>query len=247
MNGGLDYTERKTVRAQRHLEALQGEIGVFLGSEPVTCTEQDDIEKRVHIFRFELRPMPVEIPLLVGEILYNLRSGPDHLVWQLSLLSRRTPSRDTAFPVHSDRSRRSEDRFRRATWDIPCEAVEIIKSLQPYTRGENFKSHPLWQLNKLSNVDKHISIPINSTELKFDSGPPDIKARFSYVNIYQGVEVSVPLEVKDKIYFKPRAPELIFGSPIDDPSPPFEITRGIAEIHEFVRDEVIPRFDRFFL
>ena len=247
MNGGLDYTAQKTVRAKGHLEALQGEIRMFLSSEPITRTEEDDIENGVHIFRFELRDFSVEIPLLVGEIAYNLRSGLDHLAWQLSLLSGRTPSRDTAFPIQNDRSKRSEDRFRRTTWDIPCEAIEIIKSLQPYARGEDFKSHPLWQLNKLCNVDKHTTIPISCTELTFDSGTPDVEAEFFRKEINQGVEVIVPLEVKDKVYFNPRKPKLILGFPIDKPGTPFELTGGITGIYEFVRDEVIPRFERFFL
>ena len=246
MNGGLDYTVQKTVRAQRHLETLQGEIRKYIRSEPITRSGKDDIEKGVHILRFELRDFPVKIPLLVGEIAYNLRSGLDHIAWQLSLLSGRTP-RNTAFPAHSNRTRRSECKFRSATQGIPCEAIEIIKSLQPYARGKNFKSHPLWQLNKLCNVDKHVSMAINSTEISIDYGPSDIAARVHFERIYQGVEVVIPLELKDKIYFNPREPKLIFGFPIDKPSTPFEITGGITGIYEFVRDEVIPQFERFFL
>jgi len=34
-------------------------------------------------------------------------------------------------------------------------AQAIIKRLQPYTRGDEFASDPLWKLNELSNMDKH--------------------------------------------------------------------------------------------
>ncbi len=34
-------------------------------------------------------------------------------------------------------------------------AHAVIESVQPYKRGDDFRSHPLWVLHELSNLDKH--------------------------------------------------------------------------------------------
>ena len=54
---------------------------MFLESDPITITEQDDAEKGVHIRCFEAI-IPQEIPLLAGELAYNLRSGLSQLAWR---------------------------------------------------------------------------------------------------------------------------------------------------------------------
>ena len=244
---GLTYAVSKVRRAESHLKRLDDEIRMFLDLEPVTCTVEDEPENGICVFRFHVKNVPGEIPLLLGELAYNLRSSLDQLAWQLALLSGHTPLRATAFPIHSDRTKGSEDRFRRVTWDIPCEAIEIIKSLQPYERGNGFDGHPLWRLNELCNIDKHMTIPVNGTIVDFATGPADCCETFSWGRTDDGAIMGIPLEIKDKVYFKPSPPELVFGRPSDEPGTPFEIKqRDIAEIHEFVRDSVIPRFERFF-
>lgn len=162
------------------------------------------------------------------------------------MLKVRKPSRNTVFPIHNSTDRRSQERFMRAVWDIPCEAIEVIKSLQPYLRGKAYKDDPLWQLNKLCNLDKHVTMAINSTALDIEtSGPPDIPLFHNEID--DGVELIIPLAFKDQVQFKPRLPELIFGEPRDGRHGPFEIReRDIAAIHEFIRNTVIPSFARFF-
>ena len=243
---GLAYVVAKMQRGEIHLQRLQGEISAFLGSECATRSEYDDIEEGCHILRFEYRQPPLEIPLLVGEFAYSLRSSLDNLAWQIALLNEPSPSRETAFPIHHDREKGSEKRFRRVTWDMPCGAIEVIKSLQPYNRGDDFSTHPLWRLNKLSNIDKHITIPVNCTFVSFKTGPKGLNG-YSTRDLDNGVEVIVDLSIKDDFYIEPSAPELIFGLPTDETGPPFELRfRGFTEIYEFVRDTAIPRFERFF-
>ena len=241
---GLTQTKIKNARAEAHLKSLETAITAFL-SEPVTIAIKDDVEKGLHIRRFEMKIIPEVIPLLIGEWAYNLRSGLDQLAWQLALLSGRTPSSQTAFPIHKDRM--GEKRFLDATRFIPDEAVQVIQLLQPYNRGKDFDRHPLWRVNKICNLDKHTTMAINSTLTTFDYGPGEYVDLFSKVPLDYGVEVIIPLTIKDNIYVDPRTPQLIFGRPIDEPGPAFEFTYvDITEIHHFVRDEVVPRFERFF-
>jgi len=56
-----------------------------------------------------------------------------------------------------------------------------------------------------------------------------------------------PLSLKKEVKFELHSPEIVFGEPIDSPGTPFEIRENeITEIYNFVRNDVIRRFARFF-
>ena len=63
------------------------------------------------------------------------------------------------FPINSDESQDAEKRFKKLTADMPAAAVAVIRALQPYHRGTDYQTDPLWQLNALSNIDKH-QVPV---------------------------------------------------------------------------------------
>ena len=154
---GLLSPEMKVKRAAAHLKELQT-ICTRFKTNPYTISEKDDEKRGLQIITISLRQMPPDVPILVGEYVHSLRSALDHLAWQLGLLSGRTPSRSSCFPIHSSDSTKDRERFMLATWDISCEAVEVIKAFQPYLRGNAMKSDPLWQLNKLANLGRVPSV-----------------------------------------------------------------------------------------
>jgi hypothetical protein len=248
---GLIHPQMKTNRAAEHLKRLLSLVGEFRRDGAFTTTAFDFVEpsgRELHVFRIVLNPCSPEVPLAIGEFAYSLRSALDQLAWQLALLSGRMPSRDTAFPIHSTEDSGSEKRFTQLTRDIPAEAIEVIRSLQPYNLANSFREHPLWQLNQLCNLDKHCTMAVNSTSIDVDTGPPGEPT----IDIYErelenGKELAVRREFKDQVYFRPKMPEMLFGRPIDEPGPEFEIRESdLIEMHRFVRENVIPSFYRFF-
>ena len=58
-----------------------------------------DDDEQVWIYRNETPNVPVSWSILIGEILYNMRSALDHLVWQLVLNNEQTPGRNNEFPI----------------------------------------------------------------------------------------------------------------------------------------------------
>lgn len=246
---GIVHSQMKADRAAEHLKRLQAVLANYRASSPYTVTTYDDTERGLYVVRMTMHRSPPEIPLTIGEFAYNLRSALDQLAWQLALLSGRLPSKDTQFPIHEDRAFNSEDRFRRLTRDIPPEAVKVIQTLQPYERGTAFKTHPLWQLNQLCNLDKHCTMAIHSDNLQIrtSAAPSDLSQRNLDDGSQVGIELAVPLALKSEVTFEPELTETIFGRPIDEPGDPFEMTeKEITEINRFVRDEIIPRFYPFF-
>ena len=60
--------------------------------------------------------------------------------------------------------------------------------------------------------------------------------------------MSWPLALKDSVVFEPDFPSMVFGDPLDSSNKvPLELTRqDIANIYKHVREDVTPRFARFF-
>jgi hypothetical protein len=236
----------KLARAKEHINELHAQISTFVGNNPYSVVRKDDFQKGRHIIRIEMNIMPDPIGLLVGELAFNLRSGLDHLAWQLGLLTTDKPSRNTAFPIYSTKPKSPNDSFRRKVANIPPIATDLIESLQPYHRGATFKDHLLWKLNRLCNIDKHQVIAISYTVVPVYVGgiTQAWKRELTY-----GIQIEVPLAERENVQFQPGIPRIVFGEPIEatDRTPDFEITLDeVDSIYEFIRYDLVPRFEKFF-
>lgn len=242
---GFDHLRMKINRAHKHLKELDA-LYVAYCTDPYTITHHDNPAAQRYVIRCELKGLAEDIPLALGDAVYALRSGLDQLAWQLALLQTPKPSRDTMFPIFGEDTPRNQELLRKRSWDLPCEAISIIKELQPYRRGAAYRSDPLWQLNELSNIDKHRIPAGRSTDANVWAAPLGwIRTDFD-----NGFELSWPLGLKDSVEFKPQPADLIFGDAIHNDGPdtiPLELTRAdLAEIYRYVRKDVAPRFMRFF-
>jgi hypothetical protein len=167
----------------------------------------------------------------------------DHIAYALAakhlaaLGKVRKPDGGIAFPLFQNPDRRG---FTRKTADIEPEARQEIERLQPYGRR-----NPLWMLSVLDNADKHHFIRIHP-------------ARISLSNIVLG-EGATEIGLADGRVFaidpgtgkatralQPQATpsvSLLIKVPGLDES---VLDTVLLEIHDFVRDGVLPLFARFF-
>lgn len=236
----------KIHRAHKHFKELDA-LYVAYCTDPYTVSHYDDRVNQRYIIRCQLKKVLSEdIPLALGDFIYALRSGLDHIAWQVALLTTKRPSRDTMFPIFGEDTPRNQELLRKRVWDWPCEAIDIIKDLQPYKRGAAYRDDPLWQLNELSNIDKHRIPAGRSTDVNASAAP----LGWVRTDVDDGFELSWPLSIKNTVVFEPRPAELIFGDAIHADTPdivPLELTREhLAEIYRYVREDVAPRFMRFF-
>lgn len=109
------------------------------------------------------------LSLVIGDIIQNIRSSLDHAVYQLGKSSGDQKfaknSHRSQFPIFGNISNSGKkidgaDKFKKnAITDtikfLSQPAQNIIESVQPFNDGDNYAEHPLWLLNKLSNLDKH--------------------------------------------------------------------------------------------
>ena len=84
--------------------------------------------------------------------------------------------------------------FLKRVKDMPPDVVMIIRELQPYKRGADYRKHPLWQLNELGNIDKHRLPAGRSTDTSFHIEP----LGYTKTDFDNGVELNWPLRPRAK-------------------------------------------------
>lgn len=213
-------------------------------TQQYTITRWDDRSCGRHLVRCLSNPVPWDIGLILAGFVYALRSGLDQLAWHLALLGNPNPNSDVIFPIHSERTPRSEELFRECVRDMPCEAVAVIGDLQPYNREPSPEGDPLWQLNELSKIGKYRVPVIRALYGAFTIEPPGWTVDY----LDYGIELSWPLSDKESVKFEPRSTQFAIGDQIDySNSVSLKLTEfEIAEIYRYIREDVFPRFTRFF-
>lgn len=116
-------------------------------------------ERSSYVFRlYVVEPPPLRWGVVVGEIVHNLRSALDHLVWQLIRLNGCRPRGNPTYPT----LKTEPADFRLAVLGTAAkpgplrgvrdDALAIIERTQPYHGGGNFV---LSALNTIWSADKH--------------------------------------------------------------------------------------------
>lgn len=165
---------RKIVRALHHLDALYDCLANYESSQPYETFLTPDSEYE----RWQpIREPPIDIAILAGEVLYQVRSALDHLFFELVKKNRGPviPSggnweRQCQFPIITKapdglRPPIQRDRFPSKARDwLSDEAFEHIESIQPYY-AEKYHSHALARLRDLSNIDKHRRLAVTIAKM----------------------------------------------------------------------------------
>ena len=150
--------QAKLRRAEHHIEVIRSEANRVCADveRRIVREAHEDVDEQVWIYRGETPDAPVEWSIIVGEILYNLRSALDHLVWQLVIANGQTPGRHNEFPVTTNHEgwQKVKDSYLRGMSE---RHKRMIGYVQPYTGGINlpFDVSMLKVLNDLGNIEKH--------------------------------------------------------------------------------------------
>ncbi len=161
----LSGSRAKLDRAQRQLLSLGHTLMAFAEREPYRLVERVDPHPDGELADYlyivtDLRPTRPEYSVQIGEILHNLRSALDYLVYAAATRHSWT----TQFPIFhnaSDWTAKSRLMLRA----VPRHYVRIIEEVQPY-HLPNAHEHLLAKLNYLSNTDKHRLLTTTATALR---------------------------------------------------------------------------------
>lgn len=171
MADAFDEIRDKVKRADEHIGQLQTEINTFLDEAPDRVLVDYDSQSAEEFRRFhESRVVPRHISIIVGEILFHLRSSLDYAA---SIFIRRgggTLNTSTGFPVFPYRPTKPDD-IGRYKGKIPGidpagQVWAIIEKAQPYRAGNKRPDHLLNILNGLHNADKHRALALHTVSVK---------------------------------------------------------------------------------
>ena len=158
----IAWPEHKVEWARHHMKALGAQIQAYLAMQPFRDVVFDDPKTKKRLYGLELYPpIPRTFTFLIGDVVHNLRSALDHLVWQLVIANGETPDQGSEFPIFYDAKFIGEKaKFLRAAkrkiGKCSRAAQDAIESLQPYHGGElGTHKHPLFLTHELDIIDKH--------------------------------------------------------------------------------------------
>jgi hypothetical protein len=155
--------------------------GVFIpGQGPGTAPDGAEFGQSVVTAYASVAEQPSREPIsvLIGDALHNMRSALDTLAYALATAFSQPLTHELAsgseFPIFGDEDRKGttgvgsglfHQRTRKGLpapgsglaktqgWDPRAQTV--VEGLQPYKRGNDFRSDPLWILHDLDRVSKH--------------------------------------------------------------------------------------------
>ncbi|MCH8987374.1 MAG: hypothetical protein IIA92_01025 [Chloroflexi bacterium] len=145
--------------------------------------EEFDSESGYNIQRLRvLKQIPTaRFGILVGDVVHQARAAFDNLVEILNIRKTGKPMKRTEFPLYSNRDEFLLGRKGQRAGIAKCGKVgdgplTLIKSLQPYLRGDDYVSDPLWILNELWSMDKHRNPPVVASLVRHESVKPQWRA-----------------------------------------------------------------------
>jgi hypothetical protein len=230
----------KVARAKEHVENLKLAVRAFLDEGPYVAIGYDEPETGDRVVRFNASlEVPPRISIIVGDVIHNLRSGLDHLAWQICLACSGTPNRNTCFPIFEEKPPQIEAEIARKIPSARSEVIDLIKTLEPYKRG---KGQKLSQLHQLDLIDKH-RLLVATGNCNFHINVPGIiPIECFFPNVKRPLRGLPPrgvtLKDGDELVRVPRA-----DRPIGYKDPQFIFMVALGEVCE--GDAIVPAMEKF--
>jgi hypothetical protein len=262
MESVFDGVRRKLDRAADHLRAIDAGLNAFVRGD---THPRAGIAIGVDDTRTAWEAI-VNLPadyvvdpswgLLIGEVLYQLRSSLDHIVNALVA----SPSRYTAFPIY-DKEDDYNKKDARVLEGLAPEYRSVIDELQPFrTQPDAPTLTTLWAINELARIDRHRTL--HSTDLcilncQMSWDPPDA--------VFCDYTATFPMPLSDRaLLAKGRInsdvvehakPEVLVTATVDlvllelgemrrlPPSWGALAVRGLGRMIQHVRSDIVPRLE----
>ncbi|MCA1832767.1 MAG: hypothetical protein LC750_08580 [Actinobacteria bacterium] len=166
----------KVARAVEQTNLLESQLERFIDEQPYTIEQVPNpkTSRKALIFR-PTKALPLEWPVVVGEILHDLRSALDHAVYELTVAEQGHAFDKTEFPVFEDEPKFFETNKKGDPVQgsglykirgVSSAAHRVIVDMQPFeirkTAGPN--EHPiLATVHNLNIIDKHRALALART------------------------------------------------------------------------------------
>lgn len=232
--------------AKANLDKIHDMFADWHSLNPYEIVRQPDISKAAFLYEVQVNTRPPDmLGIAISELAHNLRSALNLTIWQLS----NTPDEGiTEFPIFWEKTPGTTEAIRRRLTGIPAysNARDIVRSLQPYHRGDDAKQDLLWVLYCLNTVDKYQTVHALGLLIRFvfHIGDQAMALSVSFRRLYDKTPVLIP-----KIPLPPGdnfQVQFATGIALADVGPTgFATTETFQGLYDYVGGIVLS-FERFF-
>lgn len=144
----------KVKRANQHIDELQSILTAFLKTDFYNINVEKNVEDGQYELKFKVtQEFPREIPLVIGDVVHNLRSSLDLMTSEIVIKAGSTPDSYTKFPFYETRQELVGAINGGKIETAPKTIIDlIVDTIKPYKGGND----PLYALHNLDIVDKHV-------------------------------------------------------------------------------------------
>lgn len=152
MADALQEPKLKVRRAEQHIQECRAKCDAFFQSKPFSIFHDPNPGGVGYKTKLRLeKPIPDEISVIVGDVLFQLRSALDVLACCLATANGASNTKGTYFPFAADVTEYELLATQRKIAKLSTRHQNLIRGLAPYRGGNDL----LWSLNALCNIDKH--------------------------------------------------------------------------------------------
>jgi hypothetical protein len=227
----------KLRRAKEHKGTLKTEFDIWAKQQADAHVFHIRRDGSWYIAMTESLKQPdIRFAVIAGDIVHNLRSALDHLVWQLVLRDGHEPSRWNEFPMcKSEELFFKKVKFRKSKPEVGVlygitvdgDAWTIIEKAQPYVRPPNTESL-IGVIGRLSIWDKHRTLYIQRTFVE------DIRGAIGWNP--EAILLEERISTSDLSFEKPT--EVVRYRFADQPSPNVHVKGDLPIIPTFGEGEI---------
>lgn len=219
MDNYFEGARLKVTRASHHITELNSILERFRQSDFYSLFIKKDLQTGQNILGFKTsKQLPLDIALVVGDVLHNLRAALDLAVWDSVIKAGGTPDHKTMLPFSKTKKGLEssvKNRLKKVASTDICDL--IINDIRPYPGGDD----ALYALHRLDIIDKHqLIIPaLKATEVRGvcaegDRGTKIINQLYSIVGdgelcaikTSENIKITNPGEAIFEIFFNQGLP-----------------------------------------
>jgi hypothetical protein len=141
----------KIARANEHILNIAQTVQAFGRSHRIV--REMELHGIHEIVKLLVAPVPEMLPVVVGEVVFHLRSALDNLACCLAIANGKSV-KSVYFPIVNSPDEFELPATQRKIKNLSPAAQKLIHRLKPYKGGANL----LWAMNRLRNEDIHIRL-----------------------------------------------------------------------------------------
>jgi hypothetical protein len=243
------YSHRQKLRrAEVHIFDVKARLREWASDGCRTFTQSDG-NGGIGIYGQQMKPLPGEISVIIGDALQCLRNSLDNLAFSLAKAHRpnMTPEdeRDISFPIYNNAVGNGAKAIK--LMDKPVK--DDIRALAPNPARQPVKEDMLWLLNRTANWDKHraVTIAIAGIGISHVFLPGGIHYDMSKRFTQKRLDTKPVLlatwnpAAKEGAEILPEL-QIVFDSPIEVSDR--AVIGTLWRFHDHIRDTVFPRLER---